>query len=413
MPTLPCTRQWWAEPTLHWMESSRTFLEISREPSDLGARTADWENLANAASEINPFYESWMVAAALEHLEADDVRVAFVYANETGAQDGRNGHHPNTQSHDALIGVFPLQAAKRYKGLPLAHWKLWKHDYCFLCTPLVRAGCETAALEGLIRGLRNLDGPGLIEFGFVGADGPVFDALGKVLEQENAAALTTDQFERATLDTPASYDAYFRETFDGKRRKELTRQSNRLAERGTVAVDGLQASAPPDGWIDDFLRLEASGWKGKEQTAFSSNDGDRAFFRVIATEAHRRNRLMMLALRVDEKPIAMKFNMLAGDAAFAFKIAFDEEWSAYSPGMRLELENVRALCDQQRVKWLDGCADAEHFMANRIWPQRRKMASVLVALRATGAAAIRGLQLARGIRKRFGGGKPSERGVPS
>ena len=399
------------------MADSQTSLELIHEPSGLDARIADWEGLAHAASEVNPFYESWMMAAAMEHLDAADVQVALVYANKTGEPDGRNRplrtDNAESRGESELIGVFPLQAAKRYKGLPLAHWKLWKHDYCFLCTPLVRGGCEIAAIGGLIRGLRGYDGPGLIEFGFIGADGPVFDALEKVIEQERAAALSTDQFERATLYTPESYEAYFRETFDGKRRKELTRQGNRLAERGAVAVDCLQACAPPNSWIDDFLRLEASGWKGKELTAFASNDGDRAYFRTIATEAHRRNRLMMLALRVDDKPIAMKFNLLANDAAFAFKIAFDEEWSAYSPGMRLELENVRALCEQKRVKWLDGCADAEHFMANRIWPQRRKMASVLVALRATGAAAIRGLQLARGIRKRFGGQKTPEKGVPS
>lgn len=388
------------------MQGAFKTFELIRDRDAIRERYQAWERLADSASEVNPFFESWFVDAALQHLQASDVHIAFAYADAKSAADGQ-------PTQRELIGVFPLQLANRYKGLPLTHWKLWKHDYCFLCTPLLRRGSERAAFSGLMTGLRESSGPGLIELGFVGADGPVFDAITNVIEKERAASLTTDQFERATLDTPADFESYFRNTFDGKRRKELTRQANRLAERGTVEATTLKSNSTPDFWIDDFLRLEASGWKGKEQTAFASNDGDRAFFRTIADEAHRRQCLMMLALRVNETPIAMKFNLLAGDAAFAFKIAFDEEWSVYSPGMRLELENVRAMCEQRRVRWLDGCADADHFMANRIWPQRRKMASVLVALRATGAAAIRGLQLARGIRKRFGGQKSPERGVPS
>lgn len=388
------------------MQGALTTFELIHDRDEIRDRFHAWEQLAESASEVNPFLESWFVDAALQHLEAPDVRIAFAYA-EAG------GRHNENPARRELIGVFPLQLAHRYKGLRLAHWKLWKHDYCFLCTPLLRRGSELPAISKLITGLRAAGGPGLIECGFVAADGPVFQAITNGIEKERAASLTTDQFERAMLSTPEDYESYFRSTFDGKRRKELTRQANRLAECGTVAVATLQSNLKPDGWIDDFLRLEVAGWKGKQQTAFASNDGDRAFFRAIACEAHRRNRLMMLALRVNDAPIAMKFNLLAGNAAFAFKIAFDEEWSAYSPGMRLEMENVRVLCEQLRVRWLDGCADADHFMANRIWPQRRKMASVLIALRATGAATIRGLQLVRGIRKHFGGNRSSKKGVPS
>ena len=49
----------------------------------------------------------------------------------------------------------------------------------------------------------------------------------------------------------------------------------------------------------------------------------------------------MLALRLDGAPIAMKFNVEAGDGAFALKVAFDEAYARFSPGVALEIESIR------------------------------------------------------------------------
>ena len=88
---------------------------------------------------------------------------------------------------------------------------------------------------------------------------------------------------------------------------------------------------------------------------------------------------MLLGLFLDDRPLALKCNFLSGDGGFAFKIAFDEAYRAFSPGFLLEVENVRRLHQRPEVRWMDSCADAQHAMINRLWPGRRTMATVLFA----------------------------------
>lgn len=75
--------------------------------------------------------------------------------------------------------------------------------------------------------------------------------------------------------------------------------------------------------------------------------------------------------------VAMKCNLLAGDAVFCFKIAFDEEWARFSPGVLLEVENVERF-HAGEATWMDSCADPDNAMINRLWPDRRRISTLLV-----------------------------------
>jgi hypothetical protein len=88
---------------------------------------------------------------------------------------------------------------------------------------------------------------------------------------------------------------------------------------------------------------------------------------------------MMIALRYNGRPIAYKLNFLSGVGSFAFKIAFDEEYARYSPGVLLELENIRLLHERPQIRWMDSCADPERFMINHLWTDRRVIQTIVVS----------------------------------
>jgi hypothetical protein len=94
---------------------------------------------------------------------------------------------------------------------------------------------------------------------------------------------------------------------------------------------------------------------------------------------------MMIALKLNDKPIAMKCNFLTRYGAFAFKIAFNEEFARYSPGVLLELENMHQINLMPEIEWMDSCAISEHFMINRLWTGRRTI-ETLVCSTGKGAA---------------------------
>jgi len=87
---------------------------------------------------------------------------------------------------------------------------------------------------------------------------------------------------------------------------------------------------------------------------------------------------MMSAMRLEGKPVAQKFSLLAGCASFALKISYDESYAYFSPGMLLEVENIGSLHRRPDIEWMDSCAAPIHFI-NRIWPDRRKIQTLLVS----------------------------------
>ncbi len=60
----------------------------------------------------------------------------------------------------------------------------------------------------------------------------------------------------------------------------------------------------------------------------------------MLTQFANQQKLMMLSLTIDGKPIAMKCNLLSGNGAFAWKITYDEDYARFSPGCILEKANI-------------------------------------------------------------------------
>jgi CelD/BcsL family acetyltransferase involved in cellulose biosynthesis len=131
--------------------------------------------------------------------------------------------------------------------------------------------------------------------------------------------------------------------------------------------------------LEAFVALEMNGWKGQQATAFGSKVGDLAFLEEVAHSAAQCEELMLLGLWLDDKPLALKLNFLCGDGGYTFKIAYDETYSKYSPGVLLELENIRQAHSETNLTWLDSLALRNHPMVNRIWLDRATIVTQLVA----------------------------------
>ena len=111
-------------------------------------------------------------------------------------------------------------------------------------------------------------------------------------------------------------------------------------------------------------------------------------------------RLMMLAARLDGQTIAEKCNFLAGAGAFAFKIAFDEAHAQSSPGVLLEIENIRRSHLSVGLEWMDSCSVADNFI-NSLWLDRRTISTTLVATgRGPGGFLVSTLPLLRWLNRK-------------
>jgi CelD/BcsL family acetyltransferase involved in cellulose biosynthesis len=326
-----------------------------------------WDRLAADASEPNPFAERWCLQSALHLLDPER------HARLVMVRDGSDG---------PVIGIVPIALAKYYGRLPLRHVSGWAHPNHFHGAPLVRAGFESLFWSILLGwcdasswARTMLHVPRLTE------NGPLHRALVDVARVRGGEVEVVHREQRALLDSQLSPAEYWDAAVRAKKRKELRRQANRLAEQGAVRFRHWQAGETIDPWIDAFLDLEARGWKGRAGSALASHSDTQAWFRAILAGSAEAGQLDMRALDLDERPLAMLINFLAPPGGFSFKTAFDEDYARFSPGVLLQQENL-ALLDDPAIAWIDSCAAPGHPMIDSVWRERRALVWVNAALSA-------------------------------
>ena len=359
------------------------FAVAVEDAAQLGSYAGDWDALAESVGEPNPFYERWMFEPALAAFGKDRRLIfVFIFAANTAEPSAR----------PVPCGFFPLDVSDRYDGLgkplPLKTVGLWKHKYCYLCTPLVRdeGAAETvAAFFAWLDGYAH--GAALMDFRYV-AEGPFYRALADHLDRTERPHYLAQSFTRAMLRPRSDAQGYLREALSREHRKDFRRRERRLAETGALEYATMDTTSDPRAWIQEYLAVEKISWKGKQDVALLSTPGEREFFEAIALEAFARGRLMMLALRYEGRAIACKCNFIAGRGSYAFKIAYDDEHAQASPGILLEMENIRRLHASDALDWMDSCADPSNAMINRLWLDRLPVQSVAVSAGRRGPSAL-------------------------
>ncbi|MEA3013486.1 MAG: hypothetical protein QOD42_2031 [Sphingomonadales bacterium] len=320
---------------------------------------AEWTALADIASEPNAFAEHWFVAASLPTMAAGrDIRLMEV----------RRGQ--------GLIGLLPLEAHRGYARLPVGIVRNWSHDHMFLLTPLAAAGEETAFWAAILAALDEAGWAGnLLHLRGLNEDGPVLRGLAAVRHVEIA-----HREVRAFLQSDLEPEAYYERAVRQKKRKELRRLRNRLAEQGPVAFRTLDAAAELDDWCSLYLTMEKAGWKGAAGSALAGRPETDAFFRAAVRAAWDAGRLQFLRLDVGETTIAMLVNFLSPPGSFSFKTVFDETHARFSPGVLIQRENLEIL-RRPGIAWMDSCAAADHPMIDSLWTERRAIVRVSVPLK--------------------------------
>ena len=343
-----------------------------------------WSELASQASEPNIFYEHWFLSPGLTQFDHHpDLRLFLLWAGEP--------------EHSQLLGLLPLGPGNRFGRWPVPHVQNWVHHNCFLGTPLVRKGFEQAFWEQLLTALDLSDWPGFLHINGMTIGGPLDQALRVVCGDHKRRCDLVHSEARALLQSDLSSEAYYEATVRTKKRKELRRQAKRLDELGDVTYGQYPGAEGLDQWIDEFLHLEKTGWKGANGSALDSSPRTRAFFQQALAGAAAAGQLERRDIRLDGKPLAMLVNFLSSDGGFGFKTAFDEEYSRFSPGVLLQIDNLNFL-DQPAIGWIDSCAAEHHPMIDSIWSGRRHIGRFSIELEGVSRRAIfHGLRLAEDL----------------
>ena len=102
---------------------------------------------------------------------------------------------------------------------------------------------------------------------YLPAEGRVAAAIDAVIARRGGRSAYFAPHARALLAPGGERASYLERAIDRKKRKELRRQRNRLADRGSVSTHVASSPSAVASALDDFFALEARGWKGRAGTA--------------------------------------------------------------------------------------------------------------------------------------------------
>jgi CelD/BcsL family acetyltransferase involved in cellulose biosynthesis len=333
----------------------------------LASMLDDWRALAARAVEPNVFYEPGFALAAAPALYAD-----------AGAL--------TVQSRQRLVGLMPVRVERRRFGLWPA-LSVWVHEYGPLGVPLIDRDEPAAALCALFDHIANDTGlPGLLMMPMLPERGPLADAVAAAVERRGAQVATFEPHRRALLAPGAAREHYLEHAVSAGRRKEMRRLRRRLADAAPVTFATVAA---PDGFapaLQDFLQLEAGGWKGRAGTAAALKPEIRNFIETATTALAGEGKASVHRLRCGADSIAAAITLRSGDTAWWWKTAYSEGVAHASPGVQLAFDLTEALLGDTRIARVDSCATADHPMIDHIWRERLALADRLIALRCSAAA---------------------------
>jgi CelD/BcsL family acetyltransferase involved in cellulose biosynthesis len=322
-----------------------------------------WRALAENAIEPNVFYEPAFALAA-QPVFGRDVGAVLVWSRSTQAR---------------LLGFFPTRIARRH-GVPMLTG--WTHPYAPLGTPLVDRDVAQAVAAVWLDHLANE--PGLPRFMLIPdlpTDGLVAQAIDAEVARRHARSASFDLRHRALLAPEHARADYLDRALGPKKRKELRRQRRRLQDRAAVTYASAHGAHAIADALDDFLALEAGGWKGRAGTAARDHPDLRAFLETAVTTLAGEDKARIERLFADAHAIAALILLRSGATMWAWKIAYDEDFAQASPGVQLLTEATQALLDDASILRADSCATASHPMIDHIWRERLALADRLICLR--------------------------------
>jgi CelD/BcsL family acetyltransferase involved in cellulose biosynthesis len=224
----------------------------------------------------------------------------------------------------------------------------------------------------------------------MGTDGPTMEALVRVLAARGSSACIIEQFHRPKLASGLDGKSYLEKALSGSSRKKLRQHRRRLAEKGALTTVIAAEPNAVHRALEDFMQMEAAGWKGRQGTAVLSDAGNAAFMRKAIVRMAALGSASIHALYLDQKPVSMQIILRAGSAAFTWKTAYDEQFHDFSPGMLLFEEYTAAFLADKSISHVDSCAhDDSGYMS--AWTERQAVADVWIDVRRGGSLAFRAL----------------------
>jgi CelD/BcsL family acetyltransferase involved in cellulose biosynthesis len=326
-------------------------IEVIDDPADLKAIANGWDTL------VEPFHtpllhHEWFSSCADVFYRPGQLRIIGNYVN------------------GCLTAVAPLVLVKQHGSERL---ELLGESLLFEPTGFLYQ--DEAALHELLDAVAQIGTP--LSLGRLRADAPEVHAL---QQAGRGKTFLTPAMGSPFIPINTTWDE-FETGMSSDCRNEVRRKKKLLDKQGKLTFEIIPPH--PDTmhlYLEDFMRVEAAGWKGKERTALLFDERRRNFFDRYGKAAARRGILRMCILRIDDTAIAAAIAVEDYNRFWLLKVGYDEEWRRFAPGILLLHETIRYAFDHglesyeflgDEAPWIRRWTKQSHaYVRARVYPDR-------------------------------------------
>ncbi|MFC0805672.1 GNAT family N-acetyltransferase [Ensifer sp. P24N7] len=324
--------------------------------------------LSNRAIEQNVFFTGRFLAPAMPRLEDRVIRLAVI--------------RDQSEQRSRIRFLMPFSIEKPGFSIGATIIRAWSNPFGPLGTPLLDAEDAAETISNLYEALAAPSAglPPVLVFPDIRLNGKFAQLARAVAIGENLPLTVTDTFSRPMLESLLDGPTYLREAVSPQRLRELKRQWNNLARQGSLAYNVARQPDEIRLRMEEFLVLEASGWKGRERSAMIMDRFRAAFAREAVNNLAEADSVRIHTLDLDGKAIATIVVLLMAGEAYAWKTAYDERYAKYSPGKLLVAELTEWHLDDANIIRSDSCAVPDHPVMSRLWQEREEMGTLVIGL---------------------------------
>jgi CelD/BcsL family acetyltransferase involved in cellulose biosynthesis len=326
------------------------------------------DHLSWRAIEPNVFFTSRFLAPAMPRLEDREIRLAII-RDETA-----------DRSRLRLLIPFSVEKPGFSVGSPII--RVWSNPFAPLGTPLLDTEAAAETIDDFLDALGNASAnlPKVLVLPDIRLNGPFIQLLKAITMSRNLPVNVTGEHERPMLESLLDGETYLRQTIKINHIKDMRRQWNGLEKLGRLAYC---VSRQPDEIrkrMEEFLLLEASGWKGRKRSAMLSDRYRAAFAREAVHNLAAADNVRIHTIDLDGRAIASMVVFMMNGEAYTWKTAFDESYSKYSPGKLLVAQLTDWHLDDPNIIRTDSCAVENHPLVSRFWKEREAMGTLVIGL---------------------------------
>jgi CelD/BcsL family acetyltransferase involved in cellulose biosynthesis len=205
----------------------------------------------------------------------------------------------------------------------------------------------------------------------------------------NLPIAVANPFQRPILDSKDDALAYLKRTISNAHLREMRRQWRLLENQGEVTYSVARQPRDVHQRMEEYLALEASGWKGKKRSALVTDRHHAAFAREAISNLAAVDAVRIHTIDLNGKAIASMIVLIMGGEAYTWKTAYDEAYARYSPGKLLMAELTEWHLDDANVVRSDSCAVPDHPIMSRFWHEREEMGTLIIGLAQNGDRDVR------------------------